>query len=298
MSVGIIRTGTRVQSASASALTPTLIVTTGRAAGVLIAVISLKSTAVVTTVTAGWTKISQTNGTAVTQAIFMAPIGSLAPVLTWTGAIACQAYMVYLESGRGVLVTNAIGASASANGTTNPHTCPSIDATRTWSIAVNFEAATTANGLQAPVPAGWTPGASHLSTTAGMSASCQTKDFGIGTGAASGAISVTGSVTAHNWISNVIEILLVTPALDDNVPSSVQSVETELAAWLSPGKGITTAEIELSAWLATDGVGVTDTEIVIWAQEVSGATFAETEITLWLGPITIQPNGVRRTLWN
>jgi hypothetical protein len=253
MTMVYVAAGARGATASATTLTPALPSITGRSLGVLLAVVSVKSNASITTGTSGWTKLYQDNsGASFTTAYFVAPVGSSAASCSWAGAVAAGAQCFYIEDPDNPMVTNAAGATSVASGTSNPHTSASINTTRQFSLVVYIDTAASNDSLFAP--AGWTENNNEGSATDAGRTVIGSK-YVATSGGASGAISVTGSASA--WVQRQIELLIVTPA------TGIQVTEAEIAPGIYSGDGISTIEVEASPTIHSGvGISVCDMEIV------------------------------------
>jgi hypothetical protein len=253
MTMVYVAAGARSASAGATLLTPALPTITGRDLGALLAVVSVKSNATITTAQPGWTKLYQDNsGASFTTAYFIAPVGSSAPGCTWTGSVAAGAQCFYVEDADNPMVTNAVGGSTVNSDSTAAHTSGSFNTTRQLSLVAYID--TTSSNAGLATPAGWTEDVDGGSATDGGRTVFGTR-FVETQGDASGAISVTGGATA--WVQRQIEFLIVDPT------TGVQVTESEINPLLSAGDGISTVDVEIAPLISSGvGIGVADMEIV------------------------------------
>jgi phage tail protein X len=286
VTVAFYLAGSRVQSASATSLTPAVPTPPARSGGALIAIISAKTTANIATATAGWTKVRQSSGAGFTQAIFIAPLGSASPVLSWTGAAPAGAVVVYVEHARGPLVTNAIGNAANATGGSNPHTNPGIISAGANSLALFIDSVATSAGSYTATPAGWDRRSEFFSGTDGIAQVIASRPMPLAIGSGSGAINVTGTGTAATWISEVVELLLAAPVVDTGNPTAADVIEAEITPWAAPAPGIAVGDAEITLWGSPGGAAILESETVIWALEVTQAQVAEAEIVIWARSLT------------
>lgn len=253
MTMAFVAAGARVASAGATLLTPALPTITGRDLGALLAVVSIKSNAAITTAQPGWTKLYQDNsGGSFTTALFIAPVGSAAPGCSWAGSVAGGAQCFYVEDADNPMVTNAVGGSSVNTGSTATHSSGSFNTTRQLSLVAYIDTTASNDGLTAPT--GWTEDSDSPGATDGGRTVFGTR-FVETLGDASGAISVTGGAT--NWVQRQIEFLIVDPA------SGIQVTESEIAPLVSSGDGISAVDVELAPLISSGvGIGVCDMEIV------------------------------------
>lgn len=251
--------GAASQSASATTLTPAKPTPLGvhPDRGFMIAVCCVKSNAVITTATSGWTKLFQTNsGASFTKAVFIAREAAAAPVFTWTGAAACFAITHAWSTGANPISVPTIGNTSSATGTVSPHTSPSLLTTRQFSTVIYIDAVSQQTTALAE-PAGWTEHADTGFTTAVGRITVGSK-YVPTLGDSSGAISVTGGAAA--WVQSQIEIIIELPA------TGQQYVEAELDVIYSPFNGLSTAETELAIVYSpapAPGLGVAEVELAV-----------------------------------
>jgi hypothetical protein len=253
MTMVYVTSGARNASAGATLITPALPTITGRDLGALLAVVSIKSNATITTAQPGWTKLYQDNsGASFTTAYFIAPVGSGAPGCTWTGSVAAGAQCFYIEDADNPMVTNAVGATSSNSGSTAAHSSSSITTTRQRSLAAYID--TTSSNSSLPAPTNWTEDSEAGSATDGITITLGTRYIAT-LGGTTGAISVTGA--AVDWVQRQIEFLIVDPA------AGVQVTESEINPLLSAGDGISAADVEIAPLISSGvGIGVADMEIV------------------------------------
>jgi hypothetical protein len=255
MAFFFVAAGTRVQSASAATLTPTLTTDAARPSRLKMAVCQVKNNAVITTATAGWTKIAQQDsGAGFTAALFIGTATAANPVFTWTGAAACGAVQWYYSNGSDVVETAVIGAISVNTGSGATHSSAAVTTTRYGSLAVYVDV--TAANTSLATPANWTENF-ELGTATDQGATVSGSRQMAAAGSSSGAISVTGGAAA--WVQWQVE-LLITAA-----PAGLTTAETEVTGWLSSGPGLGLAETEVAGWLSSGpGLGLAETEIVLW----------------------------------
>lgn len=253
MTMVFVAAGARSASAGATLLTPALPTITGRDLGALLAVVSIKSNASITTAQPGWTKLYQDNsGASFTTAYFIAPVGSSAPGCTWTGSVAAGAQCFYVEDADNPMVTDAVGGSTVNSGSVVAHSSGSFNTTRQLSLVAYIDTAASAAGLT--TPSGWTEDSESQSGTDGITITLGTR-FIETQGDGSGAISVTGAAVA--WVQRQIEFLIVNPA------TGAQVTESEIAPFVSSGEGISAVDVEIAPLISSGiGIGVCDMEIV------------------------------------
>lgn len=232
-----IAVGTRSQSAGAVTVTPAkpTVLNTG---GLLVCVVHSKNNATHSTATSGWTKLGQVNsGANFTASIFTAPETAAAPVITWTGSVACGAQIAYYGDPANTVDTT-LGASSSNSGATSTHSTAAINTSRANSAVIYVDAAA-ANTAMA-TPAGWTE-----DNDAGSATDAGRFIFGnkpvATSGASSGAISVTGANAA--WVQWQIELMGALPA------AGLQVSKVANGAWLHPSEGFSASKVALGAWL-------------------------------------------------
>jgi hypothetical protein len=246
--------GGRSQSASATTLTPTLPIITGKSLGAYLWIVTVKSNDVITTAQVGWTKLFQDNsGTGYTAAYFIAPTTSTAGPATWASAAACSAQVIYIEDPDNPMVTNAVGASGVGIGSTSPHTSPSITTTRAMSLVLFIDQVSGYAGSYTSTPTGWTLNLQDGSPTDNGAIVIASKSGGAA-GTSTGAISVTG--TLFPWVQRQIEFLIVLPA------SGIQVTANEVANIMASRPGISVAGAELGNVMAS-GVGISASEVEI-----------------------------------
>lgn len=200
MSWILVRTGSAAVSASATTLTPTI---SGPNSGIRIAICSVKSNAVITTATAGWTKLFQQDSTAsFTVAVFIGTTAAANPVFTWTGAVACSA--IQAEYGNLAEEENvtSIGASNINSGTGTNYSSSSISSTRRSSLAL-YITAIDVSGSAVPTPSGWTEDFDSGNATAGIRYAFGNKPLPL-LADTSGAISIAAA--SGNWVQAQIEL--------------------------------------------------------------------------------------------
>jgi hypothetical protein len=230
--------GARAQSAGAATLTPSLPTVFGTG-GLLVCVVHSKNNATHATVTSGWSKLGSTvnSGASFCASVFVAPEGSAAPVITWTGSVACGAQIAYYADPANT-VDPTLGASTSNTGSTATHSTSAINTTRNNSDVIYVDAAA-ANTAMA-TPSGWTE-----NSDAGSATDAGRFVFGqkavATSGSSSGAISVTGASAA--WVQWQIELLEAVPA------SGLQSSKVEVGAWLDAPQELSFSKVEVGAWL-------------------------------------------------
>jgi hypothetical protein len=220
--------------------------------------VQVKNNDVITTATAGWTKIDQRNrGAGLTVALFIGTAAAASPVFTWASAAACGAVQWAYGCGFGIPETATWGATSFATGLTNPNTSPSITTTRDRSLVVYAGANNVNFNFTAP-PAGWTENWDLASGTDAAGAVSGSRSLETA-GSASGAISINGS--NNPWVQFQVEILTTAS------PAGLTMAEEEVTAWTAPGGGITAAEQEIVGWIGEPGVTIAEEEIVLWLGE-------------------------------
>ena len=203
--------------------------------GLMLAVISIKSNATVTTATAGWTKLAQDNsGANFTQALFIAASNAANPVFTWTGAVACFGMIVPIQNPSSPLRVSGVGAASVTSGSGTTHTSTSINTTEPLSLAVYIDTSNVNTAMAQPT--GWTEAIDLAAATAVGRVVVGSKDIAV-EGDPSGAISVTGS--SGNWVQRQIEVSLE-PLTNDVAVNS-----TELVSIIEPEPGLAVSFVEL-----------------------------------------------------
>ena len=290
MAFPVIRTvGTRAQSASAATLTPGLPAVDAAANGLLLCVVTSKNNATHSTVTAGWTKLTQVNsGASFTASIFVAAQGVAAPVITWAGAVACSAIIMYYSSPDGP-IDLTIAASSSSAGTTTPHTSSAIVTTRANVLAVYIDAVATNTGLTAP--SGW-----FSNFTSGSATDAGHTSFGSKTvpvaGTNTGATSSTGGAAAYVMFQLELRVTVGTDSIEVSKedaaawyePRAGQSIsKAEVGAWYEPREGLTTSKTDVYAWLdrIRDIAELSSLEVTAWL-DFNGIFVSTLETSAWL----------------
>ena len=253
MTMAYVTAGARNASAGATSVTPALPTITGRDLGALLAVVSIKSNATITTAQPGWTKLYQENsGGSFTTAYFIAPVGSSAPGCTWAGSVAAGAQCFYVEDADNPMVTNAAGATSTNSASTTAHSSSSITTTRQLSLAAYID--TQAGFGPLATPTNWTQNSAEYSGTDDITITLGTRYIPT-LGGTTGAISVNGATVA--WVQRQIEFLIVTPA------TGAQVTESEITPLVSSGEGISAIDVEIAPLISSGvGIGVCDMEIV------------------------------------
>jgi hypothetical protein len=246
--------GNTAQTASGTSLSPTK-PTVRSARGILIAFCASKNNATHSTATSGWTKLFQTNsGASFTASVFIAAESAAAPVITWTGAAAGFASVLYYGSAQGDMEV-AVGASSVGTGTTSPHASASITTTRDEALALYVDLTATNGALS--TPAGWTEQNDLALTTAGGRLAYGDKPMP-STGGATGGISVTGGAAAY--VQYQLEIYTTQPsnqvqyskaaalAVYDALPGFNASKATVMAVY-DALPGFDASKLSVLAWL-------------------------------------------------
>jgi hypothetical protein len=216
------RTGARAASASAATLTPALPAVDG-ASGLLVCVVQSKNNATHATLTSGWTKLGATinSGASFCASIFTAPEGSAAPVITWTGSVACAAQVFYYADPQNTVDTT-LGASGSNTGATSAHSRTGIATTRANSLVIYVDAAAANTALA--TPSTWTEDADSGSATDAGRTTVGSKSVAVSATNA-GNISVTGANAA--WVMWQIELM-------GSNPGPLDYSESEFGVWENP----------------------------------------------------------------
>lgn len=266
--------GSAAASNSATSLTPAKPATAATdTVGVLIAIVDVRSNATITTATAGWTKLSQTNsGAGYTQALFIAPTSAAAPLMTWTGAVACSARIAHFSDCNNPLETTIVGASSVATGSTSTIAATSINTTKDNSSVIVITGVA-AGGNSGMSPAGWeqiwrdnlgTPSRSQTGSIAYLGSS----------GSPSPSFSISAP-SASAWVANEIELLYQDPAAAisassaditrvQNPEDGMNAASSDIATVQSHGSGISTASAEAVALQSSGlGIGVGEAEVVL-----------------------------------
>lgn len=232
-----IGAGARAATAGAVTLTPAL-AAGGVIAGLLLAVVATKNNDVHTCSTPGWSLlVPQVNsGAGFTASVWCAAGNAGAPTFNWTNSAAASAITWLYRSNYGAMFIG-VGASASNNGTTSPHSTSSINTTQPNALVayVDVSAANTALST----PSGYT---ANIST--GSATDVGHTDVGSQAIATSGspstAISAAGAVAA--WVQWQLELYIIPPS------SAFEASEAELGAWVDQ-PGFNASEAEVGAWI-------------------------------------------------
>ena len=263
--------GARSQSASAASIAPAKPTVDG-ASGLLLCVVTSKNNAVHSCATSGWSLVGQVNsGASFTASLWKAKESAGAPTITWTGAAACSAQIVY-HADPANEVSLTLGASTNNNGTTSTHSTSAVTTSNNNSLVVYVDAAAANTGLA--TPSGWTEnsdtgsGTDAGETTFGSKANATS-------GTSSGAISVTGANAA--WVMWQVEIGGV------GVNNAAEFSKAELAAWEEPAVGAAFAKAELGAWEEPAvGAAFAKAEFGAWIDAPNEADFSKAELGAWL----------------
>lgn len=254
--------GSRAQSASAATLTPTKPTVDTNGAGLLVCVVTSKNNAVHSTATTGWTKLGQINsGANFTSSIFYAAQAAAAPVITWTGAAACSAQVLYFTDPQNTLDIT-VAASSSAAGTGTPHTSTAFTSTRANALALYIDLV--ASNSSPGTPTGWTNVVQTGSATDAGATNAATKATA-SSGSSSGATSVAAAAVA--WTTWQLELRGAAPG-----PFDVSKAESDV--WLTPpADQLAVAKLEASVWLVPND---------------NMLKFGKIEVDLWLtaAPVT------------
>lgn len=230
--------GSASHFASATSVTPALPTPSSflNSHGLLLAVVVVKSNAVITTVTPGWTKLYQDNsGAGVTVASFIAAGDATAPVLTWAGATGVAALTAFYDDTGQPVVKNAVGGTTVNSGSGTTTSTASFNTTRNESVVVYYNGMDVNTTLAAPGT--WTEDADSGSATSAATVTIGSKAVAT-SGSASGAISAVAG-TSGAWLQRQIELLVQT------MPNNFYSVEFEVAPLSRIGTGFESAEFEV-----------------------------------------------------
>jgi len=266
-----VAVGARAQSASATTLTPTKPTITSPG-GVLLAVLTTKSTSVHGTATPNWTRVGEQiqASAGFSASLWIAPDSAAAPVFTWTGAVASSAQLSYYSSAVGP-VEAAIATLALNSGTGITHSSASITSTRTNALAVYVDVAAANTALATPTT--WTENSDQGSSTDAGRTVWGSKALS-SVGSTSGDISVTGANAP--WVQWQVELR---PAVGDGLEGS----KFETSAWYEPGTGASISKAETSAWYEPDtGVAVSNIEVGAWLENPSEVNVSIIESGAWL----------------
>lgn len=268
--------GGRAQNSATSATT---ITATGfslslapHTGGFQFAVCAIRSNAVISTATAGWTKISQTNsGATLTVALFVASTTAANPVFTWTGAVGCYCIGAAWDSPDLGLITNAIAVLSTNTGNTSPHTANSITAAVNGGLCFAFAISENETAVYGATPAGWTErwdsGSNATTDIRSVMATRNATTVG-----ATGNVAWTQS--AVGWVAFQIEIGASNP----------------------PGPQLDAASLEFAAAYGSTDNSVREYEIAALLNTGAGLTATEYEIALLLNPPRA-PSRIRATQW-
>jgi hypothetical protein len=227
-------------ASNASAVTLTPANPTGPSSpngSIRIAVCAIKSNAVISTATPGWTKVSQDNsGASFTVAVFVGTAAAANPVFTWAGAVACGAISLLVEDFSNPVVNNAIGNSATGTGTVALKSVASYNTSRYGSLAL-YVIAVAANSSAIATPTGFTEFV-EAGTTGSVNIRMSIGGKGmLASGSAVGAASASGPAAA--WVMKGIELLIALPA------TGIQTPLAELSSVITPPTGLATSLVEI-----------------------------------------------------
>lgn len=283
-SLRLITAGTIAGAASATSGSPAAVVATR---GLRVALVAVKNNDVITTATAGWTKITQRNsGAGASVALFVASGTAGTPTFNWTNATAWAAQQFLFDNFQNDPVTAAVGAIALNDGTTALQQAPGITTAADGSFILGFHLASSTAAYSA-VPAGW---ASLSDTTVAASAwrfaiIGQPAPDPITTGSADRTQSAGVA-----WVAGQVELQLVNGTTDSRTaeleiapvgaPAGLRALELEIAPIIAPNR-VETVEIELAPIIAPNRIEV-----------------VEIELAVLYGPGTPTPTGRRRQTYN
>ena len=263
--------GTLASSGSATSLTPAISSQVSTLHGVQIAMVAIKSNAVITTATTGWTKLFQDDsGASFTVAYFIGAPTALAPVLTWAGVVACLAQTAYYDDPANPITATSVGATSVGVGTSTALTTASINTTRPNSVVLAL-AAIAADTTLTNVGGSWATN-QETQNAASLTTFEFSSQFFPSSASASGITAQTAGSSAA-WVIRQIELLSVIN------PTGSWTVEVEFGAATQVGEGARAAEVEFGALTQISaGLRATEVEFAALAQVGDGLRATEIEI--------------------
>lgn len=268
MTVAFYAAGAGTGGGTGTSVTPGLPSTPGRSGGALLAILVRNNSSAPSTATSGWTLVrSSTNGT-FRQDIFIAPLGSAAPVLTWTGNSTNFAYTCYIESSIAALWTGGIGAASTGTGPSTPHTNPGLSTTQANSVLVMIDSVNTWAGSWTTIPAPFTtrtqtggggPGIATVLGTAVPGAS----------GTVVGPFSTPGTATVAPWIFDIIELRFTAPVAAPS-DARIHAAAIEYYAQLPRNARLGAIGLEVYGGVANARVDAVTVEVM---SSIDNATF-------------------------
>lgn len=217
-------------------------------------IVAVKNNDAISTATAGWTKIIQTNsGAGFTAALFTAELTAGTPTFTWTNAANAYAYGGFFDSVDMDIIVNAASAISSNTGAASPVTATGVTAAVEGGMTMAIAAASDETTVFGPTPAGWTErwdqGSGATNDIRFVMATRNATTVG-----ATGAVSWTKD--AVPWVAFQMEFAVVNP----------------------PGPRLDVAELEIATPLGSPGNSVREVEIAALLNTGAGNAVLELEI--------------------
>lgn len=248
---------TALQGSSGTTTTPTNQSST--AGDLLLVMISVKNNNTISTVTSGWTKLTQINsGASFTTAIFYAAAPASNPVLTWTNSAAFAAISTAYSMGTGTVDPVPLLRVENAS-TGSPHTISSTTSTRDYSNVLFLGMAST-NGSYGTPTSGIEEVIDGPLSTAVMRYFVGHEDI-VTSGSSTVAGSISGSTGA--WTLFRVEVR------EKTTTTGIDTVGMQSGAWVQPDTGISASSLQSGVWVhPDDGMSVSSFQSGVWLDPV------------------------------